>query len=94
MAIVDKQKFQQVALSLRAAFAGDSGSKRLEMNSGDKIISLTPYIDEQDILDRLDEEAGEEGEEDHETGKKVKPVKRMKSARKVKLMSRPRVSEH
>lgn len=69
MAIVDKQKVEKVALSIRAAFLGDSGSKRLEMNSGDKIISLTPYIDEQDILDRLDEEAGEEGEEDHETGK-------------------------
>ena len=69
MASVYKQKFQQEALSLRAAFAGDSGSKRLEMNSGDKIISLTPYIDEQDILDWIDEEAGEEGEEVHETGK-------------------------
>lgn len=67
MAVVDKKKVEKVALSIRAAFLGESGSKRLEMDAGDTLITLTPYIDEQDLLDRIDDEAGQEGEEDRKT---------------------------
>ena len=40
----------------------------MEVNEGDTLLSLTPNIDEKDLLDRLDEEAGKEGEEDDDTG--------------------------
>lgn len=68
MAIVDKQKVEKVALSIRAAFLGETGDSIFSMNAGDTLISLTPVIDENDLLDRLDEEAGAEGEEGDETG--------------------------
>jgi len=64
-AIVDKEKFQQAALSLRAAF-GNSGV--LTQNSGDTIISLTPYQQGDSIFDLHDEVVGNETE-DTETGK-------------------------
>jgi chemotaxis protein MotB len=65
MAVVDKQKVTKAALSIRAAFLGQG---RMEVNEGDTLLSLTPNIDEKDLLDRLDEEAGKEGEEDDDTG--------------------------
>lgn len=68
MAIVDKQKVTKAALSIRAAFLGETGDDIFEMSTGDTLISLTPVIDENDLLDRLDEEAGAEGEEGDETG--------------------------
>lgn len=73
MAVVDKKKVEKVALSIRAAFLGESGSKRLEMDAGDTLITLTPYIDEQDLLDRPDEKAGQEGEEYTGTGEDADP---------------------
>ena len=43
------------------------------MNAGDTLITLTPYIDEHDLLDRIDDEAGQEGEEYTGTGEDADP---------------------
>lgn len=68
MAIVDKQKVTKAALSIRAAFLGETGDDIFEMSTGDTLISLTPYIDENDLVNKPDEDTGEEGEEGDETG--------------------------
>ncbi|HOQ06652.1 MAG TPA: flagellar motor protein MotB, partial [Clostridiales bacterium] len=76
MAVVDKQKVEKVALSIRAAFLGERGEDIFDYSSpGDKLISLTPYpnIDEKDLLDRPDEKAGQEGEEYTGTGEDADP---------------------
>jgi chemotaxis protein MotB len=76
MAVVDKQKVEKVALSIRAAFLGERGEDIFDYSSpGDKLISLTPYpnIDEKDLLDRPDEKAGQEGEEYTGTGEEADP---------------------
>ncbi len=65
MAIVDKQKFEKVALSMRAAFSG-AGSEVLDMKSGDTIISLTPY-DYEGITDQSSDGIVDEGDLDGET---------------------------
>jgi len=61
MAIVDKQKFEKVALSLRSAFSGGSGN--LTENSGDTVISLTPFDNGENIFDELNNDTGESSEE-------------------------------
>ena len=67
MAVVDKQKVEKVALSIRAAFLGEGGSSIFNLNEGNTIISLTPNIDENDLMNRLDDELGEEGDEAGQT---------------------------
>ncbi len=62
MAVVDKQKFEKVALSMRAAFAG-AGNEIYNQSSGDTIISLTPYDNGEDILDEFDQGPGENDDE-------------------------------
>lgn len=42
-AIIDKQKFEEVASSMRSAFTSSSGNL-FNQNSGDSMISLTPYV--------------------------------------------------
>lgn len=59
MAIVDKQKFEKVALSVRAAFAG-SGMETFDQKTGDTMLSLTPFDNGEDILDEYDRGPGEE----------------------------------
>lgn len=61
MAIVDKQKFQQVALSLRSAFSGGSGI--MAANDSDTMVSITPFEDGDRIFDELEKRL-EEGLED------------------------------
>lgn len=51
MAIVDKQKFQEVALSLRSAFSGGTGI--MKSSDGDSMISITPFEDGEQILQDL-----------------------------------------
>ena len=51
MAIVDKQKFEQVALSVRSAFSG--GTSIMKSSDADSMVSITPYEDGQKILDEL-----------------------------------------
>ncbi len=77
MAIVDKQKFEKVALSVRAAFSG-AGMDTFNQQSGDTMLSLTPFDNGEDILDEFDkgpdddagientDELGEAGDQDKE----------------------------
>ncbi len=67
MAIVDKQKFEKVALSVRAAFAG-AGNETFDKESGDTMISLTPFDNGEDVLDEPDKGTEDEGDE---TGKDI-----------------------
>lgn len=53
MAIVDKQKFEKVALSVRAAFSG-AGMETFDQKDGDTMLSLTPFDNGEDILDEYD----------------------------------------
>jgi len=68
MAIVDKQKFDEVSLSLRTAFSGGTGI--IKSSDGDTMITITPFEDGQQILDELEKAVDEEegsgnlGEED------------------------------
>jgi len=64
-AIVDKEKFEQAASSLRAAF-GSIGN--LSQSSGDTLISLTPYQKGDSIFDMHDIGNGDETKEDTEAG--------------------------
>ncbi len=61
MAIVDKQKFEKVALSMRAAFAG-AGNETFDQQSGDTMLSLTPFENGEDILDEPDDGNEDEGD--------------------------------
>ncbi len=61
MAIVDKQKFEEVALSLRSAFSGGNGI--METNNADSMISITPFEDGEQILDGLENTSGENEED-------------------------------
>jgi chemotaxis protein MotB len=65
MAVVDKQKFEKAALSMRTAFSG-AGTTAFDMNDGDTMFSLTPYDNIEEIMDDLekgtgDKESGDEG---------------------------------
>lgn len=53
MAIVDKQKFEQVAQSMRAAFSNDFSI--MPVQDGDTMISITPYETGEELLDQLKE---------------------------------------
>ncbi|NLK87273.1 MAG: OmpA family protein [Clostridiaceae bacterium] len=59
MAIVDKHKFDKVALSVRAAFSG-AGMETFDQKSGDTMISLTPFDNGEDIFDEQDTGPGQE----------------------------------
>lgn len=59
MAIIDKQKFAEVAFSLRSSFSNISGGDTFNENNGDSLISITPY-----------ENALKEAEETDESDKK------------------------
>ena len=64
MAIVDKQKFEKAALSVRTAFAGPTvGSGDFNINEGETMISLTPYSDGNEILGEESGTGGIVGEE-------------------------------
>jgi chemotaxis protein MotB len=66
MAIVDKQKFEKAALSMRTAFAGPTvGGGDFNVNMGESMISLTPYDNGQEPLDS---ESGNEGENGSKLG--------------------------
>ncbi len=65
MAIVDKQKFEKVRLSMRSAFLGGG---ELIQDSGDAVISLTPYDNKEDIFDQPDDGTGQEGNEGEDVG--------------------------
>jgi len=43
MAVIDKQKFEEVASSLRSSFMQISNGETFNENKGDTIISITPY---------------------------------------------------
>ena len=53
MAIVDKQKFEEVAQSMRAAFSNDFSI--MPVKDGDTMISITPYESGDELLDQLNE---------------------------------------
>ncbi len=64
MAIVDKQKFEKAALSMRTAFSGPTvGSGDFNINDGDSMISLTPYSVGEEVLGESSEHEGIEGDE-------------------------------
>lgn len=65
MAIVDKQKFDEVSLSLRTAFSGGTGI--MKSSDGDTMITITPFEDGKQILDELESATGEY--EEDESGK-------------------------
>lgn len=73
MAVVDKQKFEKAALSMRTAFSGPTmGGGDFNMNSGDTMISLTPYSNGNELLGENTGTGGIEGEQnaiDDEEGK-------------------------
>ncbi len=58
MAIVDKQKFEQVALSVRSAFSG--GTSIMKATDADSMVSITPFEDGEKILDELENKVGED----------------------------------
>lgn len=64
MAILDAQKFEKVAFSLRSSFSHISSGDKYNYKEGDTMISITPYDDGKELLREL----GELSEED-ETGK-------------------------
>lgn len=67
MAIVDKQKFEEVAQSMRAAFSNDFSI--MPVKDGDTMISITPYESGDELLEQLNESAEKkdpDGTEDFE----------------------------
>jgi len=73
MAIVDKQKFQQVALSLRTAFSGGSGI--MSANDSDTMISITPFNDGDRIFDELQKKLEEVEDEKSAYADKLETIK-------------------
>ena len=72
MAAIDKQKFEQVAFSLRSAFTLISSGETYDVNTGKSMISITPY-------DNAPEESEEDESEDDEAKKeKEKKIEKMK----------------
>ena len=63
MAVVDRQKVTKAALSIRAAFLGENGSSIFDLSEGNTLISLTQYINDMDLTERIDRGPEEESEE-------------------------------
>ena len=64
MAIIDKQKFEEVAQSMRAAFSSDFSI--MPVQDGDTMISITPYESGEELLEQL-EDGKDEPEQEPET---------------------------
>jgi len=66
MAVIDKQKFEEVAHSLRSSFSHISGGDSFNVNKGESMISLTPYDNAEELQEALEELVDEMATDDEE----------------------------
>lgn len=71
MAVLDLQKFDEVAKSVRSAFSSAGSGGTFNINTSESMISITPYNNGEEILDELENEREKEtaGAQDDEDGK-------------------------
>ncbi len=76
MAIIDKQKFEEVAFSLRSAFTHISSGEMFNENQGNTMISLTPFNEGSKLIENETKE--DEAEQSASTEKNIEDVKAAK----------------
>lgn len=76
MAIIDKQKFEEVAFSLRSTFTRISSGEMFNENKGNTMISLTPFNEGSKLIESEPKE--DETEQSASTDKNTEDVKAAK----------------